>query len=456
MTQQAPLWAPGVLDARTDGILDRLMQLHPKVIDLSLGRVERLLDRLGSPHLQLPPVVHIAGTNGKGSVLAYMAAALSAAGLKVHAYTSPHLVRFAERIRLADEAGPRAINEPWLVDLLEECERANEAAPITFFEITTAAAFLAFSRAPADYVLLETGLGGRLDATNVVPRPALTVITPVSIDHQSFLGESVAEIAGEKAGILKPGVPGVVGRQPGEALAVIEDRADEIGAPLFVWGQDFDAFEQHGRLVYQDDASLVDLPPPRLFGAHQFINAGIAVAALRLLGADGLTDDHIGTGLTSAEWPARLERLGPGTLYEHVGPGTEIWLDGGHNAAAGVVLAAAMADLEDRVSRPLRLVVGMMEGKDADTFLAPFAGLVDQVVAVPVPDQENSQSPDQIMAAAARAGLSASLAGSVADALQLAAGGDEDVRVLITGSLYLAGDTLRDHRGFAMKPGRPS
>jgi dihydrofolate synthase/folylpolyglutamate synthase len=452
MTQHAASRVPGLYDARTDAVLERLTQLHPKSIDLSLDRIERLLEGLGHPERSMAPAIHIAGTNGKGSVLAFLAAALGAAGLDAHAYTSPHLVRFSERIRLAVAGGLHSISEPYLIDLLEECEAVNEGAPITFFEITTAAAFLAFARTRADYVLLETGLGGRLDATNVLERPAVSVITPVSIDHQSFLGETLAEIAGEKAGILKPGVSAVVGLQEPAALDVIEERAAEIGAPLMVWGSEFQAHEENGRLVYQDDDGLLDLPLPRLVGRHQIANAGIAVATLRALAPPRLREEHIGAGLESAEWPARLERLGPGRLYEIVGGESELWLDGGHNAAAGAVIATAMCDLEERVPRPLRLIVGMMSGKDARQFLAPFAGLADQVVAVGVPNQANSLSPRDIARAAADVGLGAALAASVDDALMIAAGGEEPVRVLITGSLYLAGEVLKSHRGFAIKP----
>ena len=452
MTQQAPSEAPGYFDARTDAVLERLTQLHPRSIDLSLGRIQRLLERLGNPERAMAPAIHIAGTNGKGSVLAFLAAALAAAGYDVHAYTSPHLVRFSERIRLAHGSAPRPIAEPALIELLEECEAANAGAPITFFEITTAAAFLAFARHRSDFVLLETGLGGRLDATNVVERPAIDVVTPVSIDHQSFLGESLAAIAGEKAGILKPGIRAVIGEQSEEAMAVIERRAERIAAPLLRWGSDFEAFEQHGRLVYQDAQGLVDLPPPRLFGRHQVANAGIAIATLRALAPARLDEEHIAAGLETAEWPARLERLGPGRLYETVGGESELWLDGGHNAAAGVVVAAAMGELEERVPRPLRLIVGMMQGKDARQFLAPFAGLADQVVGIEIPGQPNCQTAEEIARAAAAVGLGAAVASGIDDALMIAAGEHEPVRVLITGSLYLAGHLLKLHRGFAIKP----
>jgi dihydrofolate synthase/folylpolyglutamate synthase len=453
MRDSAYALAPGRIDARTDVVLERLMSLHPKVIDLSLGRIERLLAGLGNPERALPPVIHIAGTNGKGSVQADLVAMLEAAGRPVHGYISPHLVRFAERIRVSVGGRALPIDERYLVDLLEECETANAGAPITFFEITTAAAFLAFARMPADYLVLEVGLGGRLDATNVVERPAVSVITPVSIDHQSFLGQSLREIAAEKAGILKPGVPAIIGPQADDATEVIEATAARVGAPLIVFGRDFDVYEQHGRLIYQDSGGLFDLPRPRLFGHHQFANAGLAIAALRCIAPEGLTEAHMGAGLEAAEWPARLERLAGGALTDGLADGVELWLDGGHNAAAGEVVASAMVELEERAPKPLRLVVGMMQGKDSGAFLAPFAGLASEVVAVDVPDQPNGLAAAEVAAAAAGAGLVASTASGVADAIaSLSANHPGPQRILVTGSLYLAGAVLKDHRGYAIRP----
>ena len=444
--------ALGHIDGRTDLVLERLMALHPKVIDLSLGRIERLLAALGHPERQLPPVIHIAGTNGKGSVQAYLVAMLEAAGTRVHAYTSPHLVRFAERIRLSNGAATPPINESYLVELLEECEAANGGNPITFFEITTAVAMLAFSRTPADYLVLEVGLGGRLDATNVVPSPAVSVITPVSIDHQGFLGRDLTEIAAEKAGILKAGVPAVIGPQDDAAREVIERAADAIGAPLVLCGQDFEAFEQHGRLVYQDGAGLLDLPRPHLFGHHQFANAAIAIATLRCLAPQGLTEAHMARGLEQAEWPARLERLGEGTLTEGLDPGVELWLDGGHNEAAGKAIASAMVELEERAPKPLKLVVGMMQGKDVPAFLSPFAGLAASVVAVDIPNQINGQPAAEVAGSAIEAGLAGETAASVAEAIEHLVSEEPGAqRILITGSLFLAGDVLKRHRGYAIR-----
>lgn len=453
MPASAHALAPGRIDARTDIVLDRLMALHPKVIDLSLGRIERLLAALDHPERKLPAVIHIAGTNGKGSVQAELVAMLEAAGKTVHGYISPHLVRFAERIRLSVGGKALPIDERYLVDLLETCEAANDGAPITFFEITTAAAFLAYSQNPADFLVLEVGLGGRLDATNVVAAPAVSVITPVSIDHQGFLGQSLPEIAAEKAGILKTGVPAVIGPQTDEAMEVIDRVADRVGAPLIVQGRDFDAFVQHGRMVYQDGGGLLDLPPPRLFGHHQIANAGIAIAALRCLAPEGVTEAHMASGLENAVWPARLERLGPGRLTDELADGVELWLDGGHNAAAGEVIASAMVELEERAPKPLKLVVGMMQGKDPKAFLAPFEGLAASVTAVDIPDQQNGQAAEDIAAAAAAVGLPGFLAANVDDAIAALAEADPGPqRILITGSLYLAGAVLKDHRGYAIRP----
>ncbi len=333
---------------RSDAILNRLLSLHPKIIDLSLERMERILARLGNPEEKLPPVIHVAGTNGKGSTVAYIRSILEQAGLKVHCYTSPHLVKFHERIYVAGET----IAEEKLSALLEECEAANGDAPITFFEITTAAAFLAFARTPADYLILEVGLGGRLDATNVIAKPALSVITTVDYDHQQYLGNTLTAIAHEKAGILKKGVPAIIGVQPDEARAEIERVAERTGAPVFIANQDWQSFEQHGRLVFQDENGLLDLSLPQLKGRHQVDNAGNAIAAIRMLDDKRVSELHIEQGLKSVVWPARMQRLGAGALTSLLPKDAELWLDGGHNPSAGRVIARAFSDINDRHSRP--------------------------------------------------------------------------------------------------------
>jgi dihydrofolate synthase/folylpolyglutamate synthase len=428
-------------------LLDRLKELHPQSIDLSLGRIERLLAALDYPERKLPPVVHVAGTNGKGSLLAFLRAIAEAMGRRVHVYTSPHLVNFHERIVLAGERGSAPIAEEKLLDCLARAEAANNGALITLFEITTAASLLAFAETPADLLLLETGLGGRLDATNVVEKPLLTAITPISIDHVSFLGETITAIAGEKAGILKQGVPCVVGRQETEALDVIERRAAELDAPLFVFGRDFDAYEQQGRLIFQTEARLLDLPLPRLKGRHQIDNAASAIAAAGIVFGDTLITSALEQGLSHAIWPARLERLPEGALYSCVGEGTEIWLDGGHNPAGGKAIAQAVAELEERVPRPVHLIWGMMETKDAHAFVAPFKGLIERVYTVPIPDEANAFDAQALAEIAASEGFEVVAATSVPQALlQSQAALSRPGRVLICGSLYLAGHVLRLHR----------
>lgn len=428
-------------------LLERLKTLHPQSIDLSLGRIETLLARLGNPQDKLPPVVHIAGTNGKGSTLAFMRAIAQSLGKQVHVYTSPHLVDFHERIVLAGPNGGAPITEDRLVDCLERSEAANGGALITLFEITTAAGFLAFAEAPADLLLLETGLGGRLDATNVVKKPALTIITPIAIDHVSFLGDTLTKIAGEKAGILKPGVPCIVGRQEPESLDVIEARAAEVGAPLHVAGRDFDAFEQQGRLVFQTESRLLDLPLPRLAGRHQIDNAGMAIAGASVIFGDALTQSALEEGLVSAHWPARLDRLPTGALHAYVSEGTEIWLDGGHNEAGGRVVANTLAELDERVPRPVHVIWGMMDTKDAQRFIAPFKGLVERIYTVPIPGEPNAFDAAPLAEVARAEGFDAVPVSSVPEALLRSASTGEPARVLICGSLYLAGHVLKLHAG---------
>jgi dihydrofolate synthase / folylpolyglutamate synthase len=426
----------------SDALLDRLKRLYPVTIELSLDRLHKLLAKLGDPHKRMGPVVHVAGTNGKGSVCAYLAAMASAAGLRAHWYSSPHLVSFHERIRLASNpALPRPISERQLVDTLTRVERTNAGDPITFFEITTAAAFLAFAEHPADLVILEVGLGGRFDATNVIDKPLACVITPISIDHAEYLGDTLAKIAGEKAGILKRGVKAVIASQPDEALDTIRTVAQRVGAPLILTGEDFDAFEQRGRLVFQNAAALLDLPKPVLIGRHQIANAGTAIAAA--LEIPGMSKAAIEQGLTTVQWPARMQRLTGGALSALVPSPSELWLDGGHNPAGGQALAQTLADLEERASKPLIMIVGMMGAKDAAGFLAPFATLARQVIAVPVPaTHEAPMQPALLANAAASLGLLASTVASVADAIALANRSPHPKRVLICGSLYLAGHVL--------------
>ncbi|ANP36708.1 folylpolyglutamate synthase [Phaeobacter gallaeciensis] len=420
--------------ASSDAILDRMMALHPKIIDLTLDRVWRLLAALDNPQDRLPPVIHIAGTNGKGSTQAMIRAGLEGAGKSVHAYTSPHLARFHERIRLAGEL----ISEAHLTEVLDECYAKNGGENITYFEITTCAALLAFARTPADYTLLEVGLGGRLDATNVIEKPALSVITPVSIDHEQFLGNTLAKIAGEKAGIIKRGVPVVVGPQEDEAMEVIEDVAARLGAPLIAHGQHWHVYEERGRLIFQDETGLLDLPMPALIGAHQVQNAGMALAALRHLGADEVACE---AAMARAEWPARMQRLKTGPLVE-AAAGAELWLDGGHNAAAGHALADVLAGLP---KRPTHLICGMLNTKDVTGYMAPLAPHVESLTAISIPGEAATLSAEETEAAAQSVGITATRAEDALSALQAIIAKDPSARVLICGSLYLAGHILREN-----------
>lgn len=410
------------------------MRLHPKVIDLTLGRIERCLAAVGDPHLQQPPVIHLAGTNGKGSTQAMIRAGLEAAGEKVHAYTSPHLARFHERIRVAGEL----ISEDALTNILDEVYKANGGETITYFEITTVAAFLAFAREAADWTLLEVGLGGRHDATNVIDDPRLTIVTKVDLDHQQFLGETLGEIAYQKAGIIKRGVPVVIGPQHDEALDVIEAEANRLGAPILAHGQHWHVSEERGRLVYQDENGLLDLPPPALRGWHQFGNAGMAIAALRHL---GFAEDACAAAVEKAHWPARMQRLKEGPLIE-LAPDAELWLDGGHNPAAGAALAAALAELPPR---PTHMICGMLSTKDVGGYLQPLVGVSADLRAVAVPGEAATLPAEDTAAAAQRVGLEASVAASVEEALSEIVAEDPTARVLICGSLYLAGVVLREN-----------
>jgi dihydrofolate synthase/folylpolyglutamate synthase len=423
--------------------LQRLLTLHPKLIDLSLERMWRILERLGHPERKLPPVVHVAGTNGKGSTVAFMRAILEADGKRVHTYTSPHLVRFNERIRLAAPGGGRLVDDALLVDTLAECERANGGESITFFEITTAAALLLFSRYPADALLLEVGLGGRLDSTNVIAHPRVSTITPVSLDHADHLGDTIEKVAAEKAGIIKRGAPVVVSPQTGEAMQIIERQADKLRAPLYACGQAWMASEEHGRLVYQDDDGLLDLPAPRLPGRHQFVNAGTAIASLRVAGFK-LPVSAYEAGLLKVEWPARMQRLAQGKLAQFAPVGSEIWLDGGHNPDGGRAIAATLADLEERVPRPLVLIVGMLATKDFAGYLRNFAGLARHLFAVPIQKADKPLPPEVIAQTARDMGLVAEMSPDLAAALTAAGKLPLAMppRILICGSLYLAGDVL--------------
>ncbi|MBR1126227.1 bifunctional folylpolyglutamate synthase/dihydrofolate synthase [Bradyrhizobium lablabi] len=425
-------------------VVARVSALHPVRIDLNLDRISRLLERLDHPERKLPPVIHVAGTNGKGSTIAYLRATLEAANLRVHAYTSPYLVRLNECFRLGRAGGGVLAGDDEIREALERCERANAGAPITVFEIKTAAAFLLFAQNPADALLLEVGLGGRLDATNMVEKPVASVITPVSMDHTEFLGTTLTSIAGEKAAIIKRGVPVIVAEQAPEAMAVIEAQAARMRSPLHAAGQQWHVSIEHGRLVYQDDRGLMDLAAPKLFGRHQFDNAGLAIATLRAIDTFRISPAAFEAGIVNAEWPARMQRLASGRLVDLAPAGSEVWLDGGHNAEGGRVAAAALGDLEERVPRPLVIIAGMMGNKDASGFLANFAGQTRHIIVVPIPDQDNVMPPQRLADAVRQLGMRVEIATGVDAALRTLAGLAYEVppRILITGSLYLAGHVL--------------
>lgn len=429
----------------SDALIARFLSLHPRAIDLTLERIEGLLARLGHPERRLPPVIHVAGTNGKGSTIAFMRAMLESAGFAVHVYTSPHLVRFHERIRLGQVGGGRFVDEVRLVEAFRRCEKANAGQPITMFEITTAAALLLFAETEADVLLLEVGLGGRGDATNVIAEPLVAVITSIGHDHAEYLGTSLAGVAQEKAGIIKRGRPLVIAPQDHlEADTALRERAERLGAdPVRIGNQDFSVHQERDRLVYQDEDGLIDLPLPRLPGPHQFINAGTAIAALRA-GGYALEPDHYEAGMLRAEWPARLQRLTRGRLLGLAPEGSELWLDGGHNRDGGRAVAATLADLEERSPAPLVLIAAMLGSKDTDGYLANFKGLAREVIAVPMPSQVAARPPEELAVMARRAGLNATVEPGVEAALT---GLNRTIwerapRILIGGSLYLAGEVL--------------
>lgn len=426
-----------------EAYFQRFNALHPKKIDLSLGRMQEILAALGNPEKRLPPVIHVAGTNGKGSTVSFLRAMLEAAGKRVHVYTSPHLVRFNERIRLAG----KLVTDEQLMHAFDICEKANAGAPVTVFEMTTAAAFLLYSQTPADILLLEVGLGGRLDATNVIETPIASVITPVSLDHPEFLGTDLGVIAFEKAGIIKRKCSVIVANQSALTTAVIERQAAKLGAPILIGGQDFSGREEHGRMVYEDDIGLLDLPRPKLAGRHQISNAATAIACLRRIDPE-FPAQAIEKGLENVVWPARLQRLNHGLLEPKAPKNAEIWLDGGHNADGGRVLSEAMADMEERNPRPLIMICGMLTTKDTAGFLGCFAGLTSELIAIPVGHAPDSgRTPEDVVNFALKLTIPATASTNISAALAQLKGRHWEVppRILICGSLYLAGDILQEN-----------
>ena len=431
------------------GEIERLMTLHPKGFDLSLERVSRLLEKLGNPQDRLPPVIHIAGTNGKGSCAAFARALLEAAGYSVHVHTSPHLVHWNERYRLGAPGGGRLVEDAVFADAIRRVADANQGQTITVFEILTAVGFVLFSEHPADAAIIEVGLGGRFDATNVIRQPAVSVVMPISLDHEAYLGDRIELIAAEKAGILKPGCPAVIGQQEFDAaLDVIADTAERLGSPVAIYGQDFLAFGENGRMVYQDEDGLMDLSPPRLPGRHQFANAAAAIAAVKAAGFD-IGQRAADKAMETVSWPGRMQKLAQGRLVDLGPAGADIWLDGGHNPGAGLVVAEALAEQEEKNPRPLFMIAGMINTKDQAGYFRAFHGLVRHVYTVPVSTSDAGVPNDELAVRAAEAGLSAEPVNSVGEALMLlrdTLGEDEaPPRILIGGSLYLAGTVLAEN-----------
>jgi dihydrofolate synthase / folylpolyglutamate synthase len=432
-----------------DREIERLMALHPKGFDLSLDRIRRLLDRLDNPERRLPPVIHIAGTNGKGSTAAFSRALLEAAGLQVHVHTSPHLVNWHERYRLAAPGGGRLVEDDVFAEAIARVAKANRGETITVFEILTAVGFILFSEHPADVAVIEVGLGGRFDATNVIDDPAVSVIMPISVDHEAYLGDRVELIAAEKAGIIKRGRPVIIGAQESDtAQDVLLETAARLDAPVLVYGQDFLAHEENGRMIYQDESGLFDLSPPRLPGRHQFANAAAAIAAVKTAGFE-LTHRAADRAMTSVDWPGRMQRLTQGRLVELAPPGAEIWLDGGHNPGAGIVIAEALTEQEERLPRPLFLITGMINTKDQTGFFRAFKGIARHVFTVPVNASDSGVPNADLALRAGEAELSAEPVASVANALMLLRDTWDDAetppRILICGSLYLAGEVLAEN-----------
>ena len=429
--------------------IERLLALHPKGFDLSLDRISRLLERLGNPQDHMPPVIHIAGTNGKGSCAAFSRALLEAQGLLVHVHTSPHLVNWHERYRLAAPGGGKLVADDVLADAVRRVGEANGGEKITVFEILTAVTFVLFSEHPADVCIIEVGLGGRFDATNVIKKAACSVIMPVSMDHEAYLGDKVELIAAEKAGIIKRGCPVVIGAQETEAAQqVLIDTAERLNCPLEVYGQDFVAFEENGRMIYQDQTGLMDLAPPRLPGRHQFANAAAAIAAVKAAGFP-VNERAAEKAMASVAWPGRMQRLPQGTLTNLAPKGAEIWIDGGHNPGAGTVIAEALTEQEEKFPRPLFLISGMINTKDQTGYFRPFHGMARHVYTVPVAMSDAGVPNEELAVRATEAGLSAEPVSSVANALMLLRDtwdeGETAPRILIGGSLYLIGAVLAEN-----------
>lgn len=427
-------------------LIDSLMAIHPKGFDLSLGRVTRLLTLLGDPQKKIPPVIHVAGTNGKGSTIAFCRAILEASGYKVHVHTSPHLVNWHERYRLGEDGGGQLATDEVLADAISRVADANAGQPITVFEILSAVMFVLFSEHPADFCLVEVGLGGRFDATNVLENPAVCAITPIALDHQAFLGDTIAKIAFEKAGIIKPGTKVVIGPQQEVAREVIEAKAEECKAQTFIAGQDFDYYEQGGRFIYQDGEGLLDLPMPQLVGEHQLGNAATAIATIRTTGAK-VSNEQFETAMKQVSWPGRMGRLKTGTIVDRLGENREIWVDGGHNPAAARVIAQELIRQNKLNNLPTTMICGMLNTKEPKGYFEAFDGLVDKIITVPIQSSDAGVDAEELAKIANQSGLNSMAASSLSEALKILTKSEQKSRqrILFAGSLYLVGDVLKEN-----------
>tara|TARA_Y100000590_G_scaffold470226_1_gene662889 strand:+ start:2068 stop:3384 length:1317 start_codon:yes stop_codon:yes gene_type:complete len=427
---------------------DRISLLHPNKMDLSLDRVSLLLGKLGNPEKKIKNIIHVAGTNGKGSVIAYLSSILLAAGYTVDTYTSPHLVSFNERIKIGGSGSGSFIDDDSLDTLLKDCEKVNAGDPITIFEIITAAAFLKFSQTNSDFLLLETGLGGRLDATNVIESPLISIITPIGIDHQQFLGNTIEKIASEKAGIIKKGVPVVISKQVTNVNSILEEVAKRSLSDVIKWGENFQGYTLDDCFVYEYRDLILKLDLPNLDGEHQIINASTAIAACHHIDGLSISEKDYSLGMTNVCWPGRLELLKRGFLNNLLNSNTELWLDGGHNEHAAEAISKTMRH-KSKDGRPLIIIIAMLKTKDSANFLRPFANICNELIAIKIPNQKNSEDPEKIQVNASRLGINSIICDSLFDALKNTKKYTKPTRILVCGSLYLAGYALLEQRGIA-------
>lgn len=432
-----------------DSQIQKLLQNHPKGFDLSLGRIRGLLENLGNPHLAIPPVFHIAGTNGKGSTAAFLRAIIEAGDKTTHVHTSPHLVDWVERYRLGKIGGGEFVSDQTLEKAIITASDANGGKQITVFEIMSAVAFILFSQYKADYSIIEVGLGGRFDATNVIDKPLISIITPIALDHQSYLGDTIEKIAFEKAGIIKANAPVIIGPQTDGAREVIEEVAKNQGCKTYIARQDFDGFEQRGRFVFQDEWGLLDLPIPNLKGAHQIDNATTAIAATRVE-KFALQNARYEKAMRKAYWPGRFEPLLKGKLIETFPTGQrndfDIWIDGGHNPAAGAALIHELEELKQKDNLPIFMICGMLTTKDPAAFFNYFTKKIEQVLTVPIVDSEAGFAPEKLSQLCKKSGLVSTPQKSVEEALlKISDLHKGPARIIICGSLYLVGEVLKNN-----------